>query len=86
MIRLGDHNRNANEGTEQNIPAKRVIYHSSYNKPTPINNDIALIQLARPATLNSRVGTVCLPAHGYDVPTNSECYITGKSYNQIILK
>ena len=58
-IRLGEHNRNVPEGTEQNIPGKQVIKHPSYNRPSAINNDIALIQLERPATLNARVGTVC---------------------------
>ena len=78
QVRLGDHNRNIDEGTEQTIPAKLVIKHPDYNKPTPINNDIALIQLARPATLNSRVQTVCLPSHDYHVPTSSRCFITGE--------
>ncbi|KAJ7394105.1 Serine protease 56 [Desmophyllum pertusum] len=75
-IRLGDHNRNLNEGTEQSIPGKRVIRHPKYNTP-PISNDIALIQLSRPATLNSRVGTVCLPSHDEVVPTSARCFITG---------
>ncbi|KAJ7394106.1 Chymotrypsin-like elastase member 3B [Desmophyllum pertusum] len=75
-IRLGDHNRNLNEGTEQSIPAIRVIRHPNYNTP-PISNDIALIQLSRPATLNSRVGTVCLPSHDEVVPTSARCFITG---------
>ena len=65
-----------NEGTEQSIPGKRVIRHPKYNTP-PISNDIALIQLSRPATLNSRVGTVCLPSHDEVVPTSARCFITG---------
>lgn len=81
-ILLGAHNRNANEGTRQTIPVKKVMYHSQYNKPTQINNDIALIQLQYPAKLNDHVKTVCLPSHGYDVPTSSECYITGKFINK----
>lgn len=77
-IRLGDHNRNKNEGTEQDIQAKRVIKHENYGSPV-LNNDIALIQLSKPATLNARVGTVCLPAHNEMVPTSSKCFITGKN-------
>ena len=79
QVRLGEHNRNVNEGTEQTIPARRIFRHPDYNTPSPINNDIALIHLARPATLNSRVQTVCLPSHDYQVPTSSRCYITGES-------
>ncbi|XP_078356744.1 trypsin-like [Oculina patagonica] len=75
-IRLGDHDRHKNEGTEQDIQAKRIIKHENYGSPV-LNNDIALIQLSKPATLNARVGTVCLPAHNEMVPTSSKCFITG---------
>ena len=67
-----------NEGTEQVIAVKKVIKHEQYNKPTQINNDIALLQLSKPATLNSHVSTVCLPSQGEMVPVGSNCYITGK--------
>jgi hypothetical protein len=76
-ILLGAHNRNSPESHEQRIRAKKVIVHPQYGQPA-LNNDIALIQLERPATLTSRVSTVCLPSHNFDVPLNSECYITGK--------
>lgn len=75
-IRLGDHNRQVTEGTEQDIPGKRVIVHPDYNR-IPLDSDIALIQLSRPATLNARVQTVCLPSHDEFVPTSSRCFITG---------
>ena len=76
-IRVGEHNRNVPEGPEEDIPGKRVIRHPSYNSPSAINNDIALIQLERPAKLNARVGTVCLPSHGENVPLSAKCFITG---------
>ena len=82
-IRVGEHNRNVNEGTEKNIPGKRVIKHPLYNRPSAINNDIALIQLERPVKLNSRVGTVCLPSHNENVPTSARCFITGMSVKKI---
>ncbi|CAB3982537.1 chymotrypsinogen B-like [Paramuricea clavata] len=75
-ILLGAHNRNSPQSHEQRIRAKKVIVHPQYGRPT-LNNDIALIQLERPATLTSRISTVCLPSHNFDVPLNSECYITG---------
>ncbi|XP_078356255.1 transmembrane protease serine 9-like isoform X2 [Oculina patagonica] len=74
---VGDHNRNTNEGTEEIVDAKRIISHPQYNKPSPINNDIALIQLVKSVKLSQRVNTVCLPSHDSDVPTGSKCYITG---------
>ncbi len=75
---VGDHNRNTNEGTEEVVGAKQIISHPQYNKPSPINNDIALIQLVKSVKLSQRVNTVCLPSHDSDVPTGSKCYITGK--------
>lgn len=78
-IVVGDHNRNTNEGTEETVGAKRIISHPQYNKPSQINNDIALIQLAGSVKLSQRVNPICLPSHDSDVPTGSKCYITGES-------
>ena len=64
------------EGTEEDIAAMRVIVHPNYSKPN-LNNDIALIQLARPATLSARVGTVCLSSQDQVLPTSSRCFVTG---------
>ena len=79
-VLLGAHNRNSPQSHEQRIRGKRVIVHPSYGR---LNNDIALIQLERPATLNSRVSTVCLPSHDFALPLSSTCYITGKYTNFI---
>ncbi|XP_022784073.1 chymotrypsinogen B-like [Stylophora pistillata] len=76
-IVVGDHNRNANEGTEESVGAKQIISHPEYNRPGRLNNDIALIELARSVKLSVRVNPVCLPSSDSDVPTGSKCYITG---------
>jgi hypothetical protein len=49
QITLGDHRR-----SEQTLAVSSVVVHSSYN-PSTLNNDIALLQLATPASLNARV-------------------------------
>ena len=64
VIRLGDHNRHRNEGTEQNIGASRVIKHPQYDSRR-INNDIALLKLSRAANINDRVLPACLPRANY---------------------
>ena len=64
-------------GPEQVFRAKRFVLRPDYNTPTQFNNDIALVQLDRPAILNSRVSTVCLPSHGYQIPVGSPCVTTG---------
>ena len=79
-VRLGDYNRRVSEGTEQDIKAKRVIVHPGYSS-SKLDKDIALIQLSKPATLNDRVNTVCLPAQDEMVSTSAKCFITGKLVN-----
>ena len=76
-IRVGDHNRQLNEGTEETVQGKEIIPHPEFGKPSFANNDIALIRLVRPVKLGPRVGTVCLPAQGESVPVSATCYITG---------
>ena len=77
FVRLGDNDRDKNEGSEQSIKTKRLQPHPKFD-PTRLNNDIALLELSKPAILNKRVGLVCLPPQDYDVSVKSNCYITGK--------
>ncbi|XP_061572574.1 trypsin-3-like [Cololabis saira] len=60
QVRLGEHNIAVNEGTEQFISSAKVIRHPSYNSFN-LDNDIMLIKLNRPATLNNFVSPVFLP-------------------------
>lgn len=59
-VRLGEHHIGINENTEQFISSSRVIRHPNYNSYT-LSNDIMLIKLSTPATLNNYVRTVALP-------------------------
>ena len=76
-IILGDHDRSNRDGNEQKIPVIRTIRHPDYSRLT-INNDIALLELARPAIFNDRVRPVCLPQLNQAPAVGSTCYITGK--------
>uniref|UniRef100_A0A3B4A9P2 trypsin n=1 Tax=Periophthalmus magnuspinnatus TaxID=409849 RepID=A0A3B4A9P2_9GOBI len=60
-VRLGEHNIAVNEGTEQFINSAKVIKHPRYSSRN-LDNDIMLIKLSQPATLNSYVKTVSLPS------------------------
>ena len=77
-VQLGDNDRNKNEGSEQKVKIKRIHRHPQYNQAL-LNNDVALLELEKPAILNKQVGLVCLPPQDYDVSVKSNCYITGKS-------
>jgi len=71
-VRVGEHNRNSNEGSEDNIPVERVVKHGSYSAQT-MNNDIAMFKLARPVQFGKYVQPACLP----NGPAKGNCYITG---------
>ncbi|XP_067035363.1 MAM and LDL-receptor class A domain-containing protein 1-like [Acropora muricata] len=74
---VGEHDRRINEGTEVTVSVRRIISHPNYNRPSRLNNDIALIQLASRVRLSARVNPVCLPSNAIAIPTGSRCYITG---------
>nr|AOA32904.1 chymotrypsin-like protease 1 [Nemopilema nomurai]AOA32905.1 chymotrypsin-like protease 1 [Nemopilema nomurai] len=75
-IVLGEHYRQQKEGSEQYFKAKRAFTHPQYNKQ-PLDSDIALIKLDRPAQFNNRVQPVCLPST-YNKPLpGTTCFITG---------
>jgi len=72
---VGEHDRYNREGSEAEYQVEKVIMHQSYQRPSPLNNDIAVFKLAKPIQFNRYVSPVCLPDQ--DVPVGTECYITG---------
>jgi secreted trypsin-like serine protease len=56
---LGDHRQSITESTEQSRGASRLILHPGYVHST-IQNDLALIELSSPVTLNAAVSTIPL--------------------------
>nr|ABS32240.1 trypsinogen 2 precursor [Kareius bicoloratus] len=73
-VRMGEHHIRVNEGTEQFISSSRVIRHPNYNSWN-IDNDIMLIKLSKPATLNQYVKTVALPSSC--APAGTMCKVSG---------
>ncbi|XP_068098427.1 trypsin-like [Hyperolius riggenbachi] len=74
QIRLGEHNLQVYEGTEQFTYAVKMCSHPNYNSRTN-DNDIMLLKLASPATVNDYVQTIDLPAE--PVEDNTNCTISG---------
>ena len=74
QVGLGAHNIDVLEGNEQFISAAKIIVHPSFDKRT-LNNDIMLIKLSQPATLNTQVATVSLPR--YCAAAGTQCLISG---------
>ncbi|KAM9855616.1 suppressor of tumorigenicity 14 protein homolog [Aulostomus maculatus] len=55
---------------------KQIIAHRDYNHYT-YDNDIALMALDTPVTLNQNIWPICLPSPSYDFPAGQEAWITG---------
>lgn len=73
-VGLGAHNIEVLEGNEQFIKAAKIIVHPKYNRKT-LDNDIMLIKLDPPATLNNQVAAIPLPTRCAAVGT--QCLISG---------
>ena len=58
---LGDWDRSSSSGTEQSMVVERIVIHPNF---TDYKNDIALLQLPRPAP--SSLIPVCLPPTNLD--------------------
>ncbi|XP_015773233.1 PREDICTED: coagulation factor VII-like isoform X7 [Acropora digitifera] len=70
---LGAHDRT--RGGEV-VRISRVIRHPQFSMSN-LRHDVALLKLASPATISSKVGTICLPEQGSRIPQGSTCYVTG---------
>lgn len=59
-IKLGEHNRSMDEGTEDTIQVKTVYVHPNFNRQT-LDNDIALLNLEEVVIFSNYIIPVCLP-------------------------
>merc|ERR1711875_35029 len=75
QIRVGEWHLRSNDGSEQDIPIRAIHVHSQFNSPQQFQHDIALLQLARPAS-GAYVGTASLPSPGADY-RGQTCTLSG---------
>lgn len=76
LVRVGEHDLMADEGTEQESRVFESFIHPDYD-PDTVNNDIALLQLRTPFDLNEHVQPACLPTPGDQLPINARATILG---------
>ncbi|MCI4379969.1 hypothetical protein PGIGA_G00234530 [Pangasianodon gigas] len=61
FIRVGEHNVNKKEGTEQDLEVEKAITHPSYDPSTSLyNHDIALVRLRSSILFTDHVRSICL--------------------------
>lgn len=72
----GEWDTNKKSNNEQHRWASKQVVHNKYDDST-MDNDFALLKLESPMTMNSCVGTVCLPEEGNDVEPGTLCWISG---------
>ncbi|KAJ1081823.1 hypothetical protein NDU88_001997 [Pleurodeles waltl] len=73
---LGEHDRSSNAEQIQVKSIALTVTHPNWN-PRTMNNDITLLKLSSPATLNSRVSPVCLAEPSDVLPQGIKCVTTG---------
>ncbi|XP_072282369.1 trypsin-like [Pyxicephalus adspersus] len=73
-IQLGDHNIQNFEGSEQFTYADKICPHPDFN-PVTYDNDIMLLKLPQPVTLNEYVKTI--PIGCTALPDDTSCLVSG---------
>uniref|UniRef100_A0A8C9EBZ7 Vitamin K-dependent protein C n=1 Tax=Phocoena sinus TaxID=42100 RepID=A0A8C9EBZ7_PHOSS len=83
IVRLGEYDLRRREKWEVDLDIKEVFVHPNYTKSTS-DNDIALLHLARPATLSQTIVPICLPDSGLSerelTQVGQETVVTGWGY------
>jgi len=75
-IRAGSTSRSRSDSLTQTRRASRVVVHTQYSRSTNAN-DIAIIKLSQPLTLNAAVAAATLPAAGTEPVVGSQAVATG---------
>ncbi|KAM4807866.1 myeloblastin-like [Rhinophrynus dorsalis] len=74
-IVLGAHSLRTNEASKQNYRISRVFENGF--SPQTLENDIVILKLDRPVTLNNLIQTVRLPRANESVPEGTRCVAAG---------
>lgn len=59
------------------VNVTRFVRHPKYNKPTSLNNDVAVLILSEPLTFGSTIGPVVLAGKSLNLPAGTMVNISG---------
>jgi secreted trypsin-like serine protease len=75
-IVAGDHDLSIHESTEQHVPVLHIYAHEQY-RGDALENDIAVLTLAKPVLFSEAVGPVCLPSRPSRQLVGTSCVAAG---------
>nr|XP_054748066.1 suppressor of tumorigenicity 14 protein homolog [Lytechinus pictus] len=81
-VYLGITNWKTGREDGQTIPVERIWVHPNYTGGPAYQNDLGIMKLKEPATLNNFVQPACLPPRGYVIPDGS--YVTATGWGSIV--
>lgn len=76
FVVAGEHDLDVDSGNEQQKFVASYVVHEHYDRNT-FTNDIALVKLSTPLTLNTVVQAITLPAQEAFVAPGTNCTTTG---------
>jgi len=77
-VRIGEWHQQNDDGTEKDIAVSKIIVHSQFNKPHPVEHDVALIKLASHVDFSGPyAGPACMPNAGDDYRGTEGCWLSG---------
>ncbi|XP_034235276.1 uncharacterized protein LOC117641771 [Thrips palmi] len=78
FVRVGDHNSEDEDGTEQELDIESLHSHEDFNKNVYLENDLALIRVASPGfRMTDSVRPACMPKHNTNYAPGTNCSISG---------
>jgi len=81
-VAIAEHDLNVDE-SEVKHSISKIVMHERYNgNGAGFPNDIALLKVSRPMSLNSKAVAINIAPMGMDFEGNNNCYITGWGLTQ----
>jgi len=76
-VTVGEHDRNHNDGSEQDIAVQKVALHEQYDS-WDMTNDICMLWLSESADFSdANIDSIGLPASMEDYDEGTDCVVTG---------
>lgn len=75
-IVLGEHNRDADEGTEEERQVTSITQHESYQYESD-THDVAIMEMNKEVVFGADINAICLPNENEVLREGSKCFMSG---------